>query len=94
MWKLLPVLFFCGCATMCNKSNYPTDSSYCDAAQAQLLKLGCIDDAGRQLGGPNSLGVSYGDRCRTAESNGIPMKPQCISTVTSCAGVDQCLQGN
>lgn len=85
---LFPLLVGCPKST----PTYPTDSGYCDAAQANLLKLQCKDDAGHLLGGPNNSGMSYGDRCRQAESNGVPMAPQCISVATSCAQVDPCLQ--
>jgi hypothetical protein len=69
----------------------PTDSNFCDAAGANLLTLKCTDGEGHLLGGPNSLGVSYADRCRNAESTGVPMAAKCISAVTSCE-VNTCLQ--
>lgn len=79
-----------GCSK--NTATYPTDSGYCDAAEAKLLTLQCKDDAGHLLGGKNAVGMTYGDRCRQAEANGVPQAPQCISNVTSCDQVDPCLQ--
>lgn len=70
----------------------PSDSAYCGAAGAQLLKLQCTDGEGHLLGGQNASGQTYTVRCQTAESYGIPMAPECISNITSCDQVDTCLQ--
>jgi hypothetical protein len=96
MFKVLCLLTMSSISVTCNQSPHapaPTDSAFCNAAQAQLLTLQCKDSEGNLLGGPNTLGKSYADRCREAEANGVPQAPKCISTVTSCDQVNPCLQG-
>jgi hypothetical protein len=96
MFKLVCLLALSISASTCTKQNpkapAPDDSSFCDAAQAKLLTLGCTDSQGRLLGGPNTLGKTYAERCRDAEQTDVPQAPKCISTVTSCDQVNPCLQ--
>ncbi len=61
-----------------------TDTEFCDAAEANLIKLGCPE------GKPTKRGERFGDVCRELHSEGIFVNPRCLSTLTSCAGVDVC----
>lgn len=60
------------------------DTEYCDAAEANLIKLNCPE------GQPTKRGERFGDVCRELHSEGIFVNPRCLSTITSCTSVDVC----
>jgi nitrous oxide reductase accessory protein NosL len=61
-----------------------TDTEFCDAAEANLIKLGCPE------GKPTKRGKRFGDVCRELHENGIFVNPRCLATISLCASVDVC----
>lgn len=61
-----------------------TDTQFCDAAEANLIKLSCPE------GKPTKRGTRFGDVCRELHENGIFVNPRCLATITSCSAVDVC----
>lgn len=68
----------------------PPPKDACGAGEQNLLKLGCKDDRGRFLGGPNMHGVPWAQICRDNKANGVDMKPLCLAATKSCAEVQSC----
>jgi hypothetical protein len=65
-----------------------TPNDACQAGQVALLKLGCTDNRGRLIGGPNEHGVPWAQICRENLANGVDMKASCIAASTSCSEVN------
>ena len=61
-----------------------TDTEMCDAAEANLIKLGCPE------GKPTKRGKRFGDVCRELQENGIFVNPRCLTIIVSCVNVDVC----
>lgn len=61
-----------------------TDTQFCDAAEANLIKLGCPE------GKPTKRGTRFGDVCRDLHENGIFVNPRCLATISTCSAVDVC----
>lgn len=61
-----------------------TDTQYCDAAEANLVKLGCSE------GKPTKRGKRFGDVCRELHENGIFVNPRCLTSIKQCSEVDVC----
>ena len=61
-----------------------TDTAFCDAAEANLIKLGCPE------GKPTKRGTRFSDVCRDLHENGIFVNPRCLATISSCSAVDVC----
>lgn len=61
-----------------------TDTDFCDAAQANLLKLNC------DLGKPTAKGLSFADFCRQTQNNGIEIEPKCLAGITDCESANLC----
>jgi len=61
-----------------------TDTQFCDAAEANLIKLGCPE------GKPTKRGTRFSDVCRDLHENGIFVNPRCLATISSCSVVDVC----
>ena len=64
----------------------------CTAAEAKLLSLSCTDSRGKLLGGKNEHGVSFTDRCKNVQDNGVFLNPRCLSNIHACSEVNPCLQ--
>jgi hypothetical protein len=62
----------------------PTDTNLCDAAESNLVKLGC--DEGR----PTKGGMRFGDVCRELQNAGIGINPSCLASITTCEQIDDC----
>lgn len=61
-----------------------TDTEFCDAAEANLIKLACPE------GKPTKRGERFGDVCRELHSEGIFVNPRCLATIVACTSVDVC----
>ena len=61
-----------------------TDTQFCDAAEANLIKLGCSE------GKPTKRGTRFAGVCRDLHDNGIFVNPRCLSTISTCSAVDVC----
>ena len=100
MFKHLPALAFVlivSCVTPTEKQvNSPvsvptpitTDVSYCDAAEAHLIALGCPE------GQPTKRGTRFADVCRELLHVGIYANPKCLVSAKSCSEIDSCTNSN
>ncbi len=62
----------------------------CGLGEANLIKLGCKDDRGRLLGGPDLHGVSWAAVCRADQSHNVNMQPGCMAAAKNCEEVSKC----
>ena len=68
----------------------PGPPDVCSQGEANLLKLGCKDDRGRLLGGPDLHNIPWSQVCRNNAAHGVDMKPACMAAAASCTAVLSC----
>lgn len=61
-----------------------TDTDYCQAAEDNLIKLGC------QEGRPTKTGKKFAAFCLETQQNGVFLNPKCLSTIKYCGEIDSC----
>lgn len=88
----LSLLLFFGCASHVGPSAIPVTESSCEAAEQNMQGLQCDNGRGGHLGDPTLKGKPWVQLCLDDASNGIDLKPDCISHATSCAEVNACVQ--
>lgn len=54
-----------------------TDTDKCGDAEKHLIELGCLDNRGRLLGGPNLHGQSFKQRCEIGHQAKLWFNPVC-----------------
>ena len=64
----------------------------CEAAQKTLLKLECVGDDGRLVGGETPRGDSFETFCLDSIDNGSmsTIEAVCLAKLTDCEGIDAC----
>lgn len=65
-------------------------SDLCAQGEANLLKLGCKDDRGRLLGGPDLHNVPWSVVCRQDQAHNVNLQPACMAGAKSCEEVTSC----
>jgi hypothetical protein len=70
----------------------PSTQADCDAAEAKLRELKCVDGNGAPLWqGPT--GEPFGKRCYTELMHGNDLHATCLKTISNCTQADSASQG-
>lgn len=94
----IAVLVLCGGAH-CNNSPEPSpdfveDTEYCDDAELNLQKLGCLDELGFTDGtvfdAELEKDITFTTFCITRQEAGTHVFPKCLASIESCAQMEGC----
>lgn len=61
---------------------------YCAPAEARLKELGCISKDAPYT----NKGKSFTQFCQETMSNGINLRPKCLSKINSCNEINYCMR--
>ena len=83
-------LFLAGCPRPLPVPREPPDTHLCPAACAKLDKLGCEEAEPIEM--RDGSMVTCTEFCVDLQQKGHWLNPTCVSEISSCEGMDQCMK--